>query len=188
MVKKVTIGKYSVLEPLLYSEEWKHLAEISRELKMPHVTARLHLNEFEHEGFVSKNKKGRLTMYKLNYHNNFLMNYVVLVEKEKLIRLSNANLILKEIVSFLLQQENKEIIIFGSSAVNIKEANDIDILMTGTIDKEAIKNFENKIDVKMHIINVKSLKEVNNALKIEIRNKHLIVKNSEEVIRWMLER
>jgi len=35
MVNKLTI--WSFLEPLLYSQEFLHLAEISRELKSPHA-------------------------------------------------------------------------------------------------------------------------------------------------------
>jgi predicted nucleotidyltransferase len=188
MVNKLTITKYSVLEPLLYSEEWKHLAEISREVGMPHVTARLHLNDFEHDGILSKTKKGRLTLYKLNYNNPFLINYIVLIEMEKLIRLCNTNLILKEIINFLQQLENKDIVIFGSSAVNPKEANDIDIIVTGLLDRDYTKTFEDKMSIKMHIISVKSLRDVKIALKNEIKNKHLIIKNSEEVIKWMMER
>ena len=67
MVNNITT--LSVLEPLLFKQEWIHLAEISRELKMPHPTARIYLNDYEKEGVVVKQTKGKLTLYKLNYSN-----------------------------------------------------------------------------------------------------------------------
>ena len=48
MDNNITI--WSVLEPLAYLKDFKHLAEISRELKSPHATVRKYLNELEKKG------------------------------------------------------------------------------------------------------------------------------------------
>jgi len=184
MVKKVTMWEY--LEPLLYSKEFIHLAEISRKLKSPHATVRKYLNYFEKQGVVIKEIKGRLTMYKLNYSNPLLVDYLTLAEKNKLIRKCHSDLLMREIVSFFHGTPRREIIIFGSSVDSPKSSNDIDILITGEKAKEGFKDFEKKFGIKFHIINLKKLGEINNSLKKEIKKKHLIIENTEIVIKWML--
>ncbi len=183
MVKNITI--LSVLEPLLFKEEWIHLAEISRKLKMPHPTARIYLNNFEKEGVIIKQIKGRLTLYKLNYFNPLIIDYITLVEKNKLIKNCLNEIILKEITSFLNKLTNT-ILIFGSASINIKKAKDIDLMIIGDFDKQKFKDFEKKYNLKFHLINLKKLDEINQSLKEEIKKKHLIIQNSEEIIKWML--
>jgi len=184
MVKKVTM--WGFLEPLLYLKESIHLAEISRKLKSPHVTVRKHLNYFEKQGVVIKEIKGRLTNYKLNYSNNLLMDYLVLIEKNKLIRKCHSDLLMGEIVSFLHDNLGREILIFGSSVENLKNANDIDVLITGEKSKKNFKDFEKKFGVKFHIISPKKLEEVSDSLKEEIKKAHILIQNSEIIIKWML--
>ncbi len=184
MVNKLTM--WSFLEPLLYSQEFLHLAEISRELKSPHATVRKHLNEFEKQGIVIKKTKGRLTLYKINYDNPIIFDYLTLSEKEKLVRKCQESLILKEIVNFLHKFENKEVLLFGSITENTKKANDIDILVIGDVTREKIKDFEKKFNLKFHIIDLKSLKEVTKSLKEEIIKKHLVIQGAENIIKWML--
>ena len=77
-------------------------------------------------------------------------------------------------------------ILFGSGVDSVKEAKDVDILVVGRFNPEKIKLIERKLNLKFHIINVKSLKEVNETLKKEIMKKHLIVQGSEELIKWLI--
>lgn len=183
MVNNITT--LSVLEPLLFEQEWIHLAEISRELKMPHPTARIYLNDFEKEGVVIKQIKGRLALYKLNYSNPLIIDYIILVEKNKLIKRCSKEILLKEIVSFLHESDNLAII-FGSASVNLKNANDIDLIILGDFNKFSFKEFEKKHDIKFHLINLKKLEEITPSLKEEIKKKHLMVQDSEEIVKWML--
>ncbi len=183
MVNNITI--LSVLEPLLFKQEWTHLAEISRELKMPHPTARIYLNDLEKEGILIKQSLGKMIMYKLNYSNPLILDYIILVEKSRLIKKCSKDVLLKEIVSFLHDFDNP-ILIFGSASIDFKNANDIDLLIIGEFDKSKIKEFEKKHDIKFHLINLKKLDEISSAMKEEIKKKHLIVQDSEEIIKWML--
>src|SRR3989344_1769883 len=132
MVNNITI--LSVLEPLLFKQEWTHLAEISRELKMPHPTARIYLNNFEKEGVVIKQSKGKMTLYKLNYDNPLIIDYLILIEKNRLIKKCSKEVLLKEIVSFLHKLDNS-IILFGSASIGLKNADDIDLIIVGEFDK-----------------------------------------------------
>ncbi len=183
MVKKVSI--WLTLEPLLYSQEFLHLAEISRKRKISHATARKHLSYFEKQGIVIKKKKGVLTLYKINYEHPLIIDYLSIIEKEKIIALCTKDLLMREIISFLHGFDN-HIVIFGSSVNGTKNVNDIDALIVGNFKKDKIKEFERKINLKFHIINVKKFKEVGEALKKEIIKNHLIVNGCEDVIKWFL--
>ena len=184
---KSTIWSY--LEPLLYSKESLHLADISKKLNKPHTSVRKYLNFFEKQGVLIKDLKGRLTLYKFNYSFPLLVDYFVIVEKEKLIKKCKKDLLMNEVVYFLhknLKEHNKALI-FGSAVENANKANDIDLLITGKTNFEKnLEQFKKKFNVKIHLINVKKLKEVTEALKIEIIKKHIIVHGSEEIVKWLI--
>ena len=187
MVEKVTIWSY--LEPFLYSQEYLHLAEISKKLNKSHSVVRKYLNFLEKQGVLNKTIKGRLTLYKINSNHQNIIDYIILAEKEKIIKKCEKNLLLKEFVTFLNKNlnENNKALIFGSITRDIKKANDIDLLITGEIDLEdKEKEFERKFNIKVHLINVKDLKSITEHLKIEIMKKHLIVQGSEEIIKWLI--
>lgn len=183
MVNNLTIR---ILEPFLTrSEEPLHLADISRQLKEPHPTVRLHLNALEKKGILRKSYKGRLTLYSLNLDNPLLLEYLVVTEKNKLIRACEKHLVLKELTHFLRNISGKEMIIFGSAAQNFIKANDIDLLVTGKTDEKKIQEFSERYNKQIHLINVKDLKKVTETLKKEIIKKHLVIKGSENVVWWL---
>ena len=103
----------------------------------------------------------------------------------KLIKKCSKDILLKEIVSFL-HELNNLVLIFGSASVNLKEANDIDLAVIGDLDKLHFKEFEKKYDIKFHLINLEKLEEITLSLKEEIKKKHLLIQNSEEIVKWML--
>ncbi len=181
MVKKVSI--WLTLEPLLYSEPI-HLAEISKKLKKPHTTVRKQLAIFEKIGLIEKEKRGRQTFYKIK-KTPLLIDYSAIVEKERLIKRCNEELLLKEIVNFMHKFDNL-ILIFGSAVDSLKKARDVDLLVVGKFKRENLKELEEKLNLKLHVINVKNLKSINQSLKEEIRKRHLIVQGSEELIKWSI--
>ncbi len=184
MVEKVSI--WLTLEPLLYLKEPMHLAEISKKLKKSHTTVRKHLAIFENLGLVKKKKKGRQTFYELK-KTPLLIDYLTIIEKERLIEKCKRDLILKDIIEDLHAVYDNDILIFGSAVESTKKANDIDVLVIGKFKKGKLKFLEDKLNINFHVINVKSLNEVGNALKKEIVDKHLIVQGSERLIRWMID-
>lgn len=184
MVNNITILRPFTAKP----RERLHLAEISRETAIPHPTARQWLNKFVAEGVLKKKIQGRLTFYYLNYDFPYLIDYLVITEKDKMIGKCNQSLINREVVNYFYEnyQYNNKIIIFGSAAESKKEPEDIDILIAGKIDKSKINKLSERINKNIHAINVSNLSKVSAALKNEIVKKHLIVQGSEDIIRWML--
>ncbi len=184
MVKKVTI--YSALEPFLIKPREKlHLADISREINQPHPTVRQWLNYFEEKGVLNKEKKGRLTLYSLNLGNPNIFDYLVIAEKNKLIKKNEKWPVLAELVSYI-NNLNINAAIFGSAADSFNSANDIDILVVGKFDVKELKKFSKKLNKELHIINVNSFEKISNSLRIEVIKKHLLIKGSENFVRWMV--
>lgn len=181
MVKKVSI--WLTLEPLLNFES-VHLAKISRKLKKPHTTVRKQLAIFEKIGLIEKEKKGRQTFYRLR-RNPLLIDYLTIIEKERLIKRCKEELVLKEIVEFL-HSFNNPVILFGSAVNSVKKARDIDLLVIGKFNKERLKDLEKKLNLKFHIIGISSLKGISETLKREVIKKHLIIQGSEEWIKWLI--
>lgn len=187
MVTKITI--MGVLEPFLSQpKESLHLANISKSIKEPHPTVRQWLNLLEEKGILKKTFKGRLTLYSLNTEHPNIIDYISLTEKNKLIKKCEKELIIKEIVEFAYKtfDENTKVLIFGSATENANKANDIDLLVIGKTHREEIESFAKKINKEIQTIEVKNIKQITDTLKKEIIKKHLIIKGSEEIIRWML--
>ncbi|MBW2976153.1 hypothetical protein KY347_01755 [Candidatus Woesearchaeota archaeon] len=187
MVKKLTI--FTALGPFLVKPREKlHLARISREINEPHPTVRQWLNMLEHKGVLKKEYQGRLTLYSLNLQNPNIITYLVLSEKFKLLKKCEKWPVFWEIVSNinLKFNENVKVLIFGSAAESFSNANDIDMLIVGKQDLKEIKKLAKRLNKGLHIIQVKSLNKISQSLKNEILKKHLLVKGSEDLVRWML--
>lgn len=185
MVKKITI--YIALEPFLTKPNEKlHLAQISRELKQPHSTVRQWLNALERQGSLKKQYQGRLTLYSLNLESPSIIDYLVVAEKNKLIRYSESTPLLAEIVSFIHANYKGNCLIFGSAAERFKNAEDIDLLIIGYEETKPLKKFAARLNKEMHIINVSGLDKVSKSLKAEIVKKHLLIRGSEDFVRWMI--
>ena len=186
MVRNITIWSY--LEPFLKTNEPLHLADISKQLNEPHPTVRNYLNYFEKKGILIKKNKGRLTLYQINLESQNLINYLVIAEKEKLIRKTDKDLILNEIVAFLNKKlSNQKALIFGSATKSLKKANDVDLLIVGKINfEDELEELSKRLNVKLHLLNPLNLKSISETLKKEIIKKHLIINASEEVIRWLI--
>lgn len=190
MVIKVTIT--TALEPFLNKPFDKlHLADISRQINQPHPTVRQHLNYLEQQGILIKEIKGRNTLYCLNLDNPLIFHYLSMSECNRFISFSENNLIFKEIVSFFKghTDDRDYVMVFGSSVIDFKKSNDLDILVVGDISyQDDIDKLENRLNKKLHVLNVKSFDDVSSALKKEILAKHLILQGVDGVLRWLLKR
>ncbi len=184
MVNKITKTRYSYLEPFLTSREQLHLLDISRKIEENHTTVRKYLNDFEKLGLLKRVNKGRLTMYEINFDFSLWIDFIVVAEKDKLIRRCIENLLFKELVSELHKLTNKALIIFGSASDDFKEAGDIDII---SLDKKlSVKAIEKKFDLDIHLHYVSSLKKISKTMKREILKKHLIINGSEDIVKWLV--
>lgn len=187
MVQKQT--KWFFLEPFLTTRDSIHLNEISRRLKKPHTIVRRYLLEFEKEGILKKDIRGRQTLYSLNNNFPLFIDILTIAEKEKLISWSRESFLLGELISELHVEIDLPCLIFGSFALRENsKAKDIDLLIVGKITKkieDGNKKIEEKLNKKIHLIGVCSFEEISLTLKKEILSKHLIINNPESILKWL---
>jgi len=137
---------------------------------------------------LAKQIKGRLTMYRLNYANPLIIDFIQITEKEKILNKCQKELLIREVVSFIHEDsERNKVLIFGSAAEDMKKANDIDLLIIGKSKiKDKLKLLKNNLNLEFHIINAEKFEDINKSLKNEIINKHIIIEGLEEFTRWMI--
>ena len=160
--------------------------ELSLLTSIPRPTLRGWLIGLEKEGIIDITPKGKITFYSLNFRNPLLLETLVIAEKTLLSKQCEKSLMLIELKDYLIKNFDGTIILFGSATDSIEDANDIDIISTGKVDNKKITYISEKLGKRIHLINVKILEKISSALKNEAIKKHLLIKNSEDALRWML--
>jgi DNA-binding transcriptional ArsR family regulator len=185
MVKKLTI-LYALMPFLTKPKEKLHLSAIARELDEPHPTVRLWLNRLEKKGVLKKSSQGRLTLYALNQGNRAILDYLTIAEKLKLVMMCEESPLMQEFVSFAQHTlpAGSKALIFGSAVESLHAAHDLDILIVGKGEMNALAEKARMLGKDAHIIHVKSFQQVSVALRNEITKKHLIINGTEEFVRW----
>ena len=185
MVRKIT--KFKIIEHFLtdYGRRY-YIRELASILKKPHQTIKPYLEALVKEGILTKNVRKNVTEYSINFKDKRMYDYLVIAEKEKLIeRLRNDTYlrILFEKLSVFFR--NDTFIIFGSAVDKIQEGSDIDLLVIGkqNIAKQ-IEDFEKIYNKKIHRIQLASIGKITLTLIKEIYKRHLILNNTEHVIRF----
>jgi len=183
MVRKFT--KYQIISLYLNDYDKRYyLRELAFPLKRPHQTIKPYVEELVKEGILIRNKRKKIIEYNLNFKNKKIYDYLVIAEKQKLMeRLEQDTLldILYEKISPFFKDNT--FIIFGSIVDKDKKANDIDLLIIGKKNIFGIEDFE-KIYKKIHKIQILNIKKLTLTLTKEVYKKHLILNNTEQVIKF----
>lgn len=187
MVKKIT--KYQIISVYLNDFNRKYyLREIASLLKKPHQTIKPYLEELVVEKILERVKKKNIIEFGLNLKDNRVYDYIVVSEKEKLLERLKQDILVKILFEKLSNFFQKyTFIIFGSSVDKLKENSDIDLLVIGKGNVE-IKEFEDTYNKKIHKIQVNKIKDITNTLLEEIYKKHLILNNTEQIVRYFGEK
>jgi len=185
MVKKITYSKIIGLFLNDYSR-MVYLREAADELKKPHQTVRPYIQKLVKKNILSEKKHGKFLEYALNFKNGLVYDYLTIAEKEKTQEFIEdnplASILYEKLSSFF---KDSTFIIFGSSVNGIKKGNDLDLFVTGKNVKEEIKEFEEVYSKKIHLIHAKTLKGVSLTFIKEIYKKHIILNNTEAVLRFI---
>jgi hypothetical protein len=104
-----------------------------------------------------------------------------MTEKTKILQ---KDLHLREFIDEITKKYSNDMLIFGSAAENFREAQDIDILLIGKADTGQLTAMIKNIGKEPHILNT-TYKEISDALKQEIIKKHIIITNTENIVRWL---
>ncbi|MEK6873258.1 MAG: nucleotidyltransferase domain-containing protein [Nanoarchaeota archaeon] len=185
MVKKLT--KYNIIE--LYLNNYGksiYLRELASLIGKPHQTVKPYVEELVKEKILLKNARKNIVEYSLNFKESKVYDYIIISEKEKLIERLNKDILLKTLLEKLsMSFEKNTFVIFGSAVSQINKGSDIDLLIIGDDNIiKIIKEFEDIYDKKIHKVQVKNLNGLTLTFAKEIYKKHLILNNTEAVIRF----
>lgn len=185
MVEKVTKTKIISLFINDYNKKF-YLRELADLLKKPHQTVKPYVENLVKERILIKNQRKNIVEYRLNFKNKQIYDYLVIVEKERLMERLDEDMLLKVLFEKLSSLfENNTFIIFGSSVEKLQKDSDIDLLVLGKSNINKIVNdFEEVYNKNIHKIRVNDLNKLSDTLIKEIYKKHLIFNNTEQVIRF----
>jgi len=185
MVKKITSSKIIGIFLNDYNKRC-YLRELASMLKKPHQTIKPHVEKLVKEGILIKYKRENIIDYSLNFKNKKIYDYLVMSEKENLLDRLNEDTLLNILFEKLsIFFKDNTFIIFGSAADKLQKDSDIDLLIIGKKDiTKVLEEFEEIYNKTVHKIQVTDKAKLTPALIKEVYKKHLILNNTEEVIRF----
>ena len=184
MVGKITKSKIVALYLNDYNKKY-YLREMATLLKKPHQTIKPYIETLIKENILIKNQRRNITEFSLNFKNKKIYDYLIISEKEKLIERLEQDSILNILYEKISKFFNKStFILFGSAVEKIKKDSDVDLLVIGKQDiSKEIEDFKEVYSRKIHKIQVENFKKLNLTFIKEIYKNHLILNNTEQIIR-----
>ena len=163
-----------------------YLREIASLLGKPHQTVKPYIKNLVNKKVLIEERRKNVLDYSLNFKSKKIYEHLIIAEKEKTMELLDKEAILNILYEKLYNHfKNNSFIIFGSASINIKKASDIDLLIIGKENiSNTVKEFEEIYNKKVHKVQVNNLKEVGLALINEIYKKHIILNNTEKIVRF----
>ncbi|MBI2671427.1 hypothetical protein HYX16_00675 [Candidatus Woesearchaeota archaeon] len=185
MVKKITNTEIIGLFLTDYSKRY-YLREMADLLKKPHQTIKPYIEALVKENILLKNERKNITEYSLNFNNKRIYDYLTIAEKDKFFRRINEDTLIRILFEkFAVFFRSNIFIIFGSAVNKIQPNSDIDLLVVGKQNMtKYFDDFEKIYNKKIHKIQINKLNDLTLTLAKEVYKKHLILNNTEEVIRF----
>jgi len=159
------------------------LADIEREVNVPHQTLKKYADLLVKNGILIEEKKPRNVLYRINHENPMVLNYLSTSEKIVLEQMIEKTTLLKRLYELLSPHMIKtNFLIFGSSAKG-RIGEDIDLLAVGKDDiKDSLSSFEGAYGKKIHLLDVPNL-TLQKTLFKEIMKDHLILNGFDSFIK-----
>lgn len=185
MVKKITESDIISLFLNDYSRRI-YLREAATELKKPHQSIKPYVKKLLQKKILLEKRRRKILEYTLNFKNRLVYDYIIIAEKNKMQSFLEENILIKTIYEKLSLFFNKNsFVLFGSVVQNPKKSSDIDLFVVGDAKlKKEIDSIEKVYSKKIHLIQVKKLEDVDISFVKEIYKKHIILNNTEKIIRF----
>ncbi len=185
MVRKITENE--ILERYLnsYGQAY-YLRELASLLGKPHQSIKPYVANLVKKRVLSERKRKNFVDYTLNFKSSKIYDYLTIAEKQKLAKRLETDVLIQTLFDKLDGFFRKNtFIIFGSAADKTIRKSDIDLLVIGRRSISAvISDFENVYNKKLHVIQVTSLKKLMPTFIYEVYKQHLILNNTEQVVRF----
>ena len=185
MVKKITKAKIIAQYVNCYGKKY-YLRELATLLNKPHQTIKPYVEVLVKEKILTKEIRKNIIEFGLNFKSRQIYDYLVIAEKERLIEKLEAEILFKTLYEKLSQHfTDNTFVIFGSSVNKIKKKSDIDLLIIGKKNlSNLINEFEEIYNKKIHKVQIIDFDKLSVTLTKEIYKKHLILNNTEQVVRF----
>lgn len=163
-----------------------YLRELADLLNKPHQTIKPYVEKLVKEGILVKSERRNIVEYSLNFKDKRIYDYLITAEKEVLLERLRKDTYLKILFEKLsIFFEKNTFVIFGSAVDRLQKDSDIDLLVIGKKDVTKVLNdFEEIYNKKIHKVEVSDKNKLTVALIKELYKKHLILNNTEEIIRF----
>lgn len=185
MVNKIT--SYEIISLFLndYSKKY-YLREIARFLEKPHQSVKPYVEGLIKKRILIKDQRKNIIDYGLNIRNKLTYDYIIISEKERLIKRLKDDSLMSVLYEKLSKYFNEStFVIFGSSSIESKKGSDIDLLIIGKKDiKKELSDFEEIYNKKIHMIQIDQISKANIGFVNELYKKHLILNNTESLINY----
>ncbi len=193
MYDKLNITENTLRVLSLFTNDFNstyYIREVEMLLKISPRTAQLSLENLEGKGIIESKMRGKIKSYKLQ-NNDSAKNYLVLVERYKLLTFMSTQLIVKEIIEKITPHIQGIGVIFGSYVKGLEKKNsDLDIFVAGSYDDKEIEKisrmFGVEINVKCYPLKLFEKKINQDILLNEILKNHIVFLNIEQFIRQVL--
>jgi len=183
MVRKIT--KWEIMGCYLNDYSRRHyLRELADLLKKSHQSIKPYVEELTKESILIRYDRKNLVEYGLNLKDRRTYDYLIISEKERLIKRLEEDTYLRTLFEKLSPYfRDNTFIIFGSASERLQKGSDIDLLVIGKQNiTKTVAEFENVYNKRIHKIQVNSLDRLTIGLIKEVYKKHLIFNNTEQVI------
>lgn len=181
MVRKIT--KWHLLIPFL-GDYRRHaiLADMERELGIPHQTLRKYADALVRTGILSEERKPRNVLYSLNRDSPMALNYLSAAEKIVLEERLEKSALLKRLYEKLSPHlGGMKLLVFGSSSQG-RTGEDIDLLAVGKENLRPLASeFSKTYGKRVHLVSSPAMPK--GAFLREIMAKHLIFSGFDDFVR-----
>ncbi len=129
-------GRDKILEIFQKKPKERYLSEVAKEAKISVERAHTYLKEMSDSDYLSKEKRGNMIFYKLNFNNELLINELEFIELKNKRKFIEKNVVIGKLMSKLTDalkgniDELRAVFLFGSFARREhSDRSDVDVLV-----------------------------------------------------------
>ena len=189
MYKKINITSSHLRVLALFTRGFDrqlYIREVGRLAQASPRTAQLILDDLERKGALSSTTRGKIRLFAVRQTPE-ARDYLVLAEHYKRLSFLGSSDLVRGIAEKLLQHTEGIVLLFGSYAKGIqKKVSDMDILVVGTADREAVRKISAlygiPIDIKETSPEIFRKKLRTDVLLQEVLEDHIALRGAEELV------
>ena len=179
----LNLQRVIILESFISNSDEKITASyIAKKQSFNQKSVYLFMEELEKIGIMRSERQGKNKLYSLNKNNEVLIKeFLCSIEHLRTVYFYQKHPKIKLLIQKILPHIRGIAVIFGSYAKNTeKEESDLDIFIAGSYNEKKITLICRTFNIDVNLKHQRKLKQ--DVLTKEIKNKHILIKNTEQFI------